>query len=79
MTGYLWRGRPGLGEMSARIMASRSASPGGRGPAGLAAGHGTEAGARRHWRAAALAQARESVRAVRGGSRGSESAVCRLD
>lgn len=73
MTGYLWRGRPGLGEMNARIMASRSASPGGRGPAGLAGGHGTEAGARRHWRkhekacapcaaAAAAAKARRSDR-----------------
>lgn len=47
MTGYLYRGDPWLAVVNARIMAERE--PGSKGVTGLP-GHGTEAGARRHWR-----------------------------
>lgn len=80
MTGYLYRGRPGLEELNARIMADRAANgttePGQR---GTISGHGTDARARRHRAqgekpcpACAKAEAREharrkAVRAERSG------------
>lgn len=70
MTGYLYRGKPDLEVINERIMAEREANSSLRGRA--QGGHGTEAGARRHWRkhekacascALAASQARERRKA----------------